>query len=99
PAKEEGIVRLRLGRHRPTKLKPRDAGGQLLAAGAVEVTPRYLRVGDGYCATLAVTGYPAEVGAAWPQPLLSWPGRLDLAMHIEPLPAPTAAARLRTQRA
>src|SRR5439155_5763723 len=61
--------------------------------------PRYLRVGDGYCATLAVTGYPAEVGAAWPQPLLSWPGRLDVAMHIDPLPAPTAAARLRTQRA
>jgi hypothetical protein len=31
--------------------------------------------------------------------LLSWPGRLDLALHIEPLPAPTDAARLRTQRA
>src|SRR5204863_4379744 len=46
-----------------------------------------------------VTGYPAEVGPAWLEPLLSWPGRLDLAMHIDPLPAPVAAARLRTQRA
>ncbi|WP_262285550.1 VirB4 family type IV secretion system protein [Micromonospora sp. MA102] len=58
-----------------------------------------LRVGDGYAATLVVTGYPAEVGPAWLEPLLSWPGRLDLALHIDPLPAPIAAARLRTQRA
>ncbi|MEV0133697.1 ATP-binding protein [Dactylosporangium sp. NPDC050688] len=58
-----------------------------------------LRVGDGYAATLVVTGYPAEVGPAWLEPLLSWPGRLDLALHIDPLPAPIAAKRLRTQRA
>ncbi|MET7398023.1 DUF87 domain-containing protein [Dactylosporangium sp. NPDC005572] len=58
-----------------------------------------LRVGDGYTATLVVTGYPAEVGPAWLEPLLSWPGRLDLALHIDPLPAPIAAKRLRTQRA
>jgi type IV secretory pathway VirB4 component len=65
----------------------------------VEVLPRMLRVGDGYAATLVVTGYPAEVGPAWLEPLLSWPGRLDLALYIAPLPAPVAAARLRTQRA
>ncbi|WP_346535503.1 DUF87 domain-containing protein [Micromonospora sp. DPT] len=70
-----------------------------VAPASVEVTPRMLRVGDGYAATLVVTGYPAEVGPAWLEPLLSWPGRLDLALHIEPLPAPVAAARLRTQRA
>jgi type IV secretory pathway VirB4 component len=70
-----------------------------VAPGSVEVTPRFLRVGDGYSATLAVSGYPAEVGAAWLEPLLSWPGRMDLALHIDPLPAPIAAARLRTQRA
>ena len=51
---------------------------------AVEVGARFLRVGDGYAATLVVTGYPAEVGPAWLEPLLSWPGRLDLALHIEP---------------
>ncbi|RFS40974.1 DUF87 domain-containing protein [Micromonospora craniellae] len=70
-----------------------------VAPATVEVTPRWLHVGDGYAATLVVTGYPAEVGPAWLEPLLSWPGRLDLAMHIEPLPAPIAASRLRKQRA
>ncbi|MEH0985886.1 VirB4 family type IV secretion system protein [Micromonospora sp. CPCC 205556] len=70
-----------------------------VAPASVEVTPRMLRVGDGYAATLVVTGYPAEVGPAWLEPLLSWPGRLDLALHIDPLPAPVAASRLRNQRA
>lgn len=72
---------------------------QVVAPASVEVGPRFLRVGDGYAATLIVTGYPAEVGPAWLEPLLSWPGRLDLAVHIEPVPAAIAAARLRTQRA
>ncbi|SBT65660.1 AAA-like domain-containing protein [Micromonospora sediminicola] len=85
--------------------QPADGGCQpdglaaAVAPAAVEVTPRFLRVGDGYAATLVVTGYPAEVGPAWLEPLLSWPGRLDLALHIDPLPAPVAAARLRNQRA
>ncbi|MEV6514992.1 ATP-binding protein [Micromonospora chalcea] len=70
-----------------------------VAPASVEVTPRFLRVGDGYVATLVVTGYPAEVGPAWLEPLLSWPGRLDLALHIDPIPAPVAASRLRNQRA
>ncbi|SCL17815.1 VirB4 family type IV secretion system protein [Micromonospora inyonensis] len=76
-----------------------DSLAAAVAPATVEVTSRWLRVGDGYAATLVVTGYPAEVGPAWLEPLLSWPGRLDLAMHIEPLPAPIAASRLRTQRA
>lgn len=70
-----------------------------VAPASVEVTPRFLRVGDGYAATLVVTGYPAEVGPAWLEPLLSWAGRLDLALHIDPIPAPVAASRLRNQRA
>ncbi|MEV6931583.1 DUF87 domain-containing protein [Dactylosporangium sp. NPDC051485] len=79
---------------------PQTAGlAATVAPASVEVTPRMLRVGDGYAATLVVTGYPAEVGPAWLEPLLSWPGRLDLALHIDPLPAPIAAKRLRTQRA
>ena len=32
---------------------------------AVEVDGRFVRVGDGYTTTLAVTGYPAEVGPAF----------------------------------
>ena len=44
-----------------------------VAPASIELAPRFLRVGDGYAATLVVTGYPAEVGAAWLEPLLSWP--------------------------
>jgi type IV secretory pathway VirB4 component len=66
---------------------------------AVENSPRHLRVGDGYTATLAITGYPPEVGIAWLDALLAWPGRLDVVEHIEPIPAATAATRLRRQRA
>jgi type IV secretory pathway VirB4 component len=80
----------------------RDGAAELAAVtgpAAVEVAPRHLRVGDGYAATAAITGYPPELGLAWPDILLSWPGRLDVVAHIEPIPAATAATRLRTQRA
>ncbi len=93
---------MKLPNPRRTRSGAKEAGnttGQILTGGAVEVGPRFVRVGEGYAATLAVTGYPAEVGPAWLEPPLSWPGRLDLALHIDPLPAPVAAARLRTQRA
>ncbi|GAA1596573.1 VirB4 family type IV secretion system protein [Actinoplanes couchii] len=84
----------------PTRTATADSGvAATIAPSSVEDTPRHLRVGDGYAATLVVTGYPAEVGAGWLEPLLSWPGRLDLSLHIDPLPAPLAAARLRKQRA
>jgi type IV secretory pathway VirB4 component len=66
---------------------------------AIENAPRHLRVGDGYTATLAITGYPPEVGIAWLGPLLAWPGRLDVVQHIEPVPAAAGATRLRRQRA
>ena len=66
---------------------------------AVEITARHVRVGEDYAATLAVTGYPAEVAAGWLEPLLTYPGRLDVTLHIEPIPAAVAAARLRRQRA
>jgi type IV secretory pathway VirB4 component len=66
---------------------------------AVEITARHVRAGDDYAATLAVTGYPAEVAAGWLEPLTAYPGRLDVTLHIEPIPAAVAAARLRRQRA
>ncbi len=66
---------------------------------AVEVTARHVRTGDDWSATLAVTSYPAEVTAGWLEPLLSYPGRLDVTLHIEPIPVAVAAARLRRQRA
>ena len=73
--------------------------GGLVGPDAVEVGARRLRLGDGYAATLAVTGYPREVAAGWLDPLLTHPGRLDVALHIDPVPAVVAADRLRRQRA
>ncbi|WP_173058183.1 VirB4 family type IV secretion system protein [Phytohabitans houttuyneae] len=79
---------------------PQQAGGAAaLGPASVEVAARHLQVGDGYAAVLIVTHYPAEVSTAWLEPLLSWPGRLDLTLHIEPVPAVVAASRLRAQRA
>jgi type IV secretory pathway VirB4 component len=89
---------------RPRRPAPRDDGldGSLAAAvgpHCVEVAPRWLRLGEGFCATLAVTGYPALVGAAFLEPIFSWPGRLDVAIHVQPVTAETAAGQLRRARA
>jgi type IV secretory pathway VirB4 component len=68
------------------------------APDAVEVGGRSVRVGDGYTAALAVTGYPAEVGPGWLEPLIAYPGRVDVSLHIEPVPPVIASQRLRKQR-
>jgi type IV secretory pathway VirB4 component len=90
-------------RLRPARTVPHDPAAHRVAAAVgpdcVEVNPRSLRLGLGYAATLAVVGYPATVAAPWLEPILSWPGHLDVAIHIEPIRADTAAARLRRQRA
>jgi type IV secretory pathway VirB4 component len=65
---------------------------------AVEVRAQHVRAGGWCSATLAVTGYPAEVGPGWLEPLASYPGRLDVSLHIEPVPAAAAAQLLRRQR-
>ena len=81
---------------RPT---PAPTGGVLPGGpDAVEVGGRSVRVGDEYAATLVVTGYPAEVGAGWLEPILAYPGRVDVVLHIEPVPPQVAAQRLRKQR-
>ncbi|MFC7742079.1 VirB4 family type IV secretion system protein [Nocardiopsis composta] len=38
------------------------------------------------------------MAAGWAQPLLSHPGLVDAALHIDPVPAPVAAERLRRRR-
>jgi type IV secretory pathway VirB4 component len=83
--------------------KPRAPQGAGLAVAvgpaALEVTSRHVIVGDHYAATFAVVGYPAEVGAAWLEQVIAHPGRIDVSLHIEPVPVQVAAARLRRQRA
>ncbi|RBQ14170.1 conjugal transfer protein TraC [Spongiactinospora rosea] len=66
---------------------------------SVEVHPRLLHIGDGLCSTLTITGYPREVAPGWLEPLLTYPGRLDVSLHIEPVPSVVAADRLRKQLA
>ncbi len=66
---------------------------------AVEVHPRALRLGEEWCRTFVVTGYPREVGLGWLEPLATHPGRLDAALHVEPVSAQLAAERLRRQLA
>lgn len=71
----------------------------LLGPDSVETFPRRIRSGDSWCETLAVFGYPREITAGWLAPLLSYPGPIDVALHVEPLPNDLAAGRLKRQRA
>jgi type IV secretory pathway VirB4 component len=66
---------------------------------AVSVGARHLEVGGEHVASFAVTGYQREVHAGWLQPLLTYPGRLDVSVHIEPIDPATAANRLKKQLA
>ena len=66
---------------------------------ALEVGARTLRAGGVLHQTLAVTGYPREVGPGWLQPLLDHPGPIDVAVHLEPVATVVAAERLRRQLA
>jgi len=75
------------------------AGEHMPSPAALSITPAHVRVGDGYAATFVVCGYPAEVGPAWLDPLLSYPGRVDVAVHLTPVAAQLAAPMLKRQRA
>ncbi|MDQ1439258.1 MAG: hypothetical protein QOK43_2887 [Acidimicrobiaceae bacterium] len=66
---------------------------------SVEVEPKRLRVGEGWRSTVAVNGYPREARLGWLEPLVAHPGAVDVSMHVEPIPAPVAADRLRRQLA
>ncbi|WP_435111731.1 VirB4 family type IV secretion system protein [Nocardiopsis synnemataformans] len=69
-----------------------------LGGPAIRLGARHVEVEGGVCQTYIITGYPREVAAGWAEPLLTYPGQLDIAFHLEPVPTPTAAARLRKRR-
>ncbi|MDE3721436.1 DUF87 domain-containing protein [Nocardiopsis sp. N85] len=75
------------------------SGSPGLGGPAVRVGARHLEIEGGVCQTLAVIGFPREVSAGWAEPLFTYPGRLDIAFHLVPVPAPTAAQQLRKRRA
>ncbi|GAA1619309.1 VirB4 family type IV secretion system protein [Actinoplanes couchii] len=77
----------------------RGAAGSQPTAAALEIFTDEVRVGDGFAATFVVCGYPAEVGPAWLSPLLSYPGRVTVAVHTRPVPAVVAAPMLTRQQA
>ncbi|GAA3239762.1 VirB4 family type IV secretion system protein [Actinocorallia longicatena] len=69
------------------------------APTALKVNTASLELPAGVCASFAVAGYPAEVGAGWLSPLTTYAGRLDVSLHVEPIPPRIAAQRLKAQRA
>ncbi|WP_435602851.1 VirB4 family type IV secretion system protein [Streptomyces sp. bgisy130] len=95
------MTRLLFGRRRPSPGTAIDSAALLDAAGpeVIEVHARALAIGAHLATTLVVTGYPAEVTPGWLAPLLNFPGHLDIALHIEPVPNPVAADGLKKQRA
>lgn len=70
-----------------------------IGPASLGIGTRTLNIGDDFAMSFAVVDYPAEVMRGWLDPLTSYAGRLDLALHIEPVPSNEAADRLRRQRA
>jgi len=66
---------------------------------AIAVGARHLEVGGEHVASFGITGYPRGVHPGWLQPLLGYPGRLDVALHVDPVDPVTAATRLKKQLA
>jgi len=95
-------ARTRRGQRRPTTRPAAHRAGHRAAAftpDALSVGARHLEVGNEWVASFAVTGFPREVHPGWLAPLLTYPGRLDVALHVEPIDPATAAARLKKQLA
>ncbi|HEX4103516.1 MAG TPA: DUF87 domain-containing protein [Pseudonocardiaceae bacterium] len=91
-------TRTRRGQHRPATRTASDRAAAF-TPDALSVGARHLEVGNEWVASFAVTGFPREVHPGWLSPLLTYPGRLDVAVHVEPIDPATAAARLKKQLA
>ncbi|MGF6886303.1 hypothetical protein ABIA39_000270 [Nocardia sp. GAS34] len=77
--------------------RARRGGRVRFAPESLTISTRHLQVGSDFVATIAVTGYPREVTPGWLTPLTGFSGRVDIAMHIEPVDPHLAATRLRRQ--
>ncbi|UOZ03420.1 VirB4 family type IV secretion system protein [Amycolatopsis sp. WQ 127309] len=66
---------------------------------SLSVAARHLEIGNEFVASFGITGYPQEVYPGWLAPLLTYPARLDVSVHIQPVDPATAATGLRRQRA
>ncbi len=93
-------MRKTFGRTRGRGAAPTDTARGRASAftpDSLSVAPRHLEIGGEWVASFAVTGYPREVYPGWLQPLLTYPGRVDVSLHIEPIDPVTAANRLKRQ--
>jgi type IV secretory pathway VirB4 component len=66
---------------------------------SLSIGARHLEVGNEWVASFGVTGYPQEVYPGWLAPLLTYPARLDVSVHVQPVDPVTAASGLKKQRA
>jgi type IV secretory pathway VirB4 component len=87
----------------PTRLLRRrttpDPPAGLLGPDATEIFPRRVHTGETWCETFVVIGYPSEVSPGWLSPLFAYPGPVDVALHVQPVPNDEAARHLRRQLA
>ncbi|TCO49682.1 VirB4 family type IV secretion system protein [Actinocrispum wychmicini] len=84
-------------RHPTTPAAPPLGRAGAFTPDAISIRPRAVEVGGEWVASFAITGYPREVHPGWLQPLLTYPGRVDMSLHIEPIDPVTAANRLKKQ--
>jgi type IV secretory pathway VirB4 component len=78
---------------------PPPSAGSWFGPGGIEVHAKHLQIDGVYAATLTLTGYPAEVLPGWLETIYTYPARIDVAIHAEPVAPLQAASRLRKQRA
>lgn len=83
-------------RRRPPARESESTG---LGAVRVAVGAHRLRVGGGWSAVLVVVGYPRQVHAGWLSPLTTYPGRVDVSVHVDPVDPVVAAGQLRRRLA
>ncbi|MBI5449627.1 DUF87 domain-containing protein [Candidatus Gottesmanbacteria bacterium] len=67
----------------------------IVAPSAIIVDWDHLKIGDGYCRTLFVAGYPRFVSANWLEPLISFNHTLDIAMYVYPTKSEEVLENLR----
>jgi type IV secretory pathway VirB4 component len=75
------------------------ARGSWYGPGGIEIHAKHVEIDGVYAATLTLTGYPCEVLPGWLETIYTYPARIDLAIHAEPVAPLQAASRLRKQRA
>lgn len=68
-------------------------------APTIRLHPRHLETDGQLTQTMVVTGYPHDVRPGWADQLLTYPGKADIAFHLNPVPTQVAGQGLRRRRA